>query len=141
MNTIEVIARGVLIKDGYLLVCRPIGKNYCYLPGGHVEFFENIQEALLREWQEELNCICEVGAFLNFFEERFTDLDQQCHHEYTFLYIVSCSALQPKNEVKSNEAHVNFEWVPVKNLHKHPLLPKSMQAFLTALNTPEVVDR
>ena len=141
MNTIEVIARGVLIKDGYLLVCRHVNKDYCYLPGGHVEFFETAQEALQRECQEELNCSCEVGAFLNFFEERFSDADQQKHHEYTFLYRVDCAELQPKINAKSNEAHVKFEWVPVKDLHKHPLLPKSMQAYLIALNTPEAIDR
>ena len=141
MNTIEVIARGLLIKDGYLLVCCPVGKNYYYLPGGHVEFFESTQEALQREWQEELNCYCEVGTLLDCFEERFIDASQQRHHEYTFLYRVDCVALQPKIEVKSNETHVQFEWMPIKHLHKHPLLPKSMQTFLIALNTPEATDR
>ena len=141
MNTIEVIARGVLIKDGYLLVCRPVGKNYCYLPGGHVEFFETAQEALQREWQEELDCSCEVGSFLNFFEERFTDSDERKHHEYTFLYRVNCASLHANEDVKSNQAHIAFEWVPVKDLRKHPLLPKSMQTYLIALNTPEAIDR
>jgi len=141
MNAIEVIARGVLIKDGYLLVCQPINKDYSYLPGGHVEFFETAQDALQREWQEELNCSCEVGAFLNFFEERFTDSNQQNHHEYTFLYRVNCALLCGNEDVKSNQTHISFKWVPVKDLHKHPILPKSMQAYLIALNIPEAIDR
>ena len=141
MNTIEVIARGVLIKNGYLLVCCPISKSYSYLPGGHVEFFETAQEALLREWEEELNCSCEVGSLLECFEERFIDSDQKKHHEYTFLYRIHCSSLRADEVVKSNQSHITFEWVPVKNLHQHPLLPKSIQSFLIALNIPKAIDR
>ena len=141
MNTIEIIVRGVLIKDGYLLVCRPVGKAYCYLPGGHVEFFETAQEALQREWQEELNYSCEIGSFLKVFEERFIDSNQQKHHEYTFLYQVDCLELQANLEVKSNESFIQFEWVPLNDLQQYPLLPKSMQTFLIDSNTLIIIDQ
>ena len=141
MNTIEIIARGLLIKDCYLLVCRPVDKGYIYLPGGHVEFFETAKEALQREWREELNCSCEVGSFLKVFEERFIDSNQRKHHEYTFLYQVDCSELQPTLEVKSNESLIRFEWVPLNDLQKYPLLPKGMQTFLIDSNTLTVIDQ
>ena len=141
MNRIEVIARGVLIKEEFLLVCRPVGKNYCYLPGGHVEFFETVQEALQREWQEELDCSCELGTFLKFFEEHFMDSNERKHHEYTFLYRVNCSSLHVNEAVKSNQSHISFEWVPLNDLHKHSLLPKSMQTYLMCLNTPKAIAR
>ena len=130
MNSIEIIARGLLVKDNYFLVCRPINKTYVYLPGGHVEFFETTQNALIREWQEELNCPCQIDSLLTFFEERFTDYTQQKHHEYTFLYQVNCEVLNPSTSITSNEPHINFEWIPLKDLKKQPLLPKSIQTYL-----------
>lgn len=133
MNTIEVIARGVLIKNEHLLVCQPIGKDYIYLPGGHIEFFETAQKALLREWQEELNCSCEIVSLLSFFENCFVDSAQQKHHEYTLLYQIKCDKLQPNKFVNSNESHISFKWIALKNLSLENLLPKNIQNFLIDL--------
>ncbi len=53
MNEIEVIARGLCIRDGKVLLCRHIKQAYNYLPGGHVEFGESATDALAREMMEE----------------------------------------------------------------------------------------
>ena len=72
MNTIETLVRGVCVKDNHILVYQNTNFGYVCLPGGHVEFWEPMTEALRREWNEEVGCDCEVGKFLNFFEELWT---------------------------------------------------------------------
>jgi len=50
---IEIIARGVCVKGGKLLLCHSKGAPNTYLPGGHVEFCEDAKVALAREVVEE----------------------------------------------------------------------------------------
>ena len=57
---IEVIARGVCVAGGRVLLCRAKGGSSTYLPGGHVEFGETGREALVREMREEKDSLEEV---------------------------------------------------------------------------------
>lgn len=49
-DRIEVIARGVCVAGGKVLLCRPKAGGYTYLPGGHVEFGETSREAVRWAW-------------------------------------------------------------------------------------------
>ena len=60
MDSIETIVRGVCVKDGHLLVYQNTNFGYICLPGGHVEFWEPMTDALCREWNEEVGCDCAV---------------------------------------------------------------------------------
>lgn len=59
--TCDLRVAGVLIRNGYLLVQRDTGGTEYALPGGHVQIGETTMQALLREWQEEMNTpiVCE----------------------------------------------------------------------------------
>lgn len=129
-SSIENIVRGVLLQSQHLLVCKNKKKDYFYLPGGHIEFGESMTAALQREWQEELGATCEVQEFLAFFEDRFTDADHIKHHEYTFLYRVSCSAISQDQTPPSVELHIEFCWLPIADLPQSRLLPQSTQKYL-----------
>lgn len=130
MNAIEIIVRGILIKDNHLLVCQGIGKDYFYLPGGHIEFFETEKEALHREWEEELGCDCQIDKFLSHFEDFFMDDRQRKHHEYTFLYAVSCEALSLEKPLPQCEPHIKFHWIPLNQLPTCLLLGEKIKSFL-----------
>ena len=71
ISGIENIARGVCISDGHVLLCRPKGGAYSYLPGGHIEFGETGREALVREIREELGVEASAGRFLGVVENSF----------------------------------------------------------------------
>lgn len=49
-------------------------KNYWCFPGGHVEEFENLETAVVREIKEETNLSFQPD-FLHYFEEIFPDKD------------------------------------------------------------------
>ena len=68
---IEIIARGVCVQEGKILLCRAKGGATTYLPGGHVEFGETGRQALVREVEEEMGVDAETGAFLGVVENAF----------------------------------------------------------------------
>ena len=49
MTKIELIARGIIINDGKILLCDNLKKGYYFLPGGQIEEGEDIETALKRE--------------------------------------------------------------------------------------------
>ena len=134
---IEIIVRGLLIKDKHLLVCHNAENRFAYLPGGHVEFWETREQALQREWQEELDCNCRVGKFLRLFEDRFTDDKGETFHEYAFLYQVSCEFLNLQNPLPHPEPDLFFEWIPLSKIDHHNILPLAMRDYIGTF-TPEV---
>jgi ADP-ribose pyrophosphatase YjhB (NUDIX family) len=60
-----VRTRGIIIHDGKLLgVKHPHDTSFCALPGGHIEWKEDIKECLSREMVEELGVIPQIGRLL-----------------------------------------------------------------------------
>ena len=68
----KIIVSGILsTKDGVMLAKRPLTKKIApgkfHLPGGHVEFGEDPEIALKREFSEEFNLNIEVGEVIRTF--------------------------------------------------------------------------
>ena len=70
---IEILARGVLVQNGRVLLCHTKGAANTYLPGGHVEFKESARAALCREIKEEMGLDSTAGRFLGAVEHSFAD--------------------------------------------------------------------
>ena len=129
MNTIETIVRGVCVRNEHLLVYQNTKFGYICLPGGHVEFWEPMETALIREWNEEVGCDCDVKNFLNFFEERYERSGGK-RHEYAFLYEVSCDTLCVSDPLKRMEPHIALQWMPLLQFKNCNFVSKAQQTFL-----------
>lgn len=106
-GTIELIARGVLrTPTGDILVCRNIGSDYWYLPGGHVEFGETAEEALRREVQEEGGIAVEKVQMIGVCEQLFTHAGKQRHE----INIVFAGTVMSSEPITSREDHLEFSW-------------------------------
>ncbi len=66
LQNIRIRAAGILVKDGEILLVRheKNGKSYWLLPGGGVDFGESVEEALIREFREEVGLPIQVGKLV-----------------------------------------------------------------------------
>ena len=117
---IEVIARGVCVADGKILLCKAKGGKTTYLPGGHIEFGETGRLALAREIKEELGLDSTTGAFLGAVENSFLQHGKP-HAEINLVYELVLAA----GEIKAREDWIDFEWRPHSDLGD--LLPEAFR--------------
>lgn len=123
---IEVIARGIAIRDGKILLCRAKGGSSTYLPGGHIEFGEKGKEALVREIKEEMGLDATAGEMVGVVENAFIQKGKP-HQEINLVYHLEfepmIAAMMPTHAM---EDWIEFEWCPLAELEKANLLPVDM---------------
>lgn len=104
---------------------------YC-LPGGHVEFGEDLASALSREIDEEAGLNVEVDKLVyvheHFYRHRGVD-----SHEIGFYFLVDLSSEFPAPDgqgyIPHRESHLRMRLLPLDDLRRVSLLP----AFLADL--------
>lgn len=126
-DRIEVIARGVCVAGGKVLLCRPKAGGYTYLPGGHVEFGETSREALVREMAEETGLVAKAGELLGVVESQF-DQGGRRHCEVSLVYRMEVEpAPDPERPVEAREDWIVFEWCPIDRIDAANMLPPEMR--------------
>ena len=127
---IEVIARGVCVQDGKILLCRAKGGATTYLPGGHIEFGETGRQALVREVKEEIGVDAETGAFLGVVENAFQQHGKP-HAEINLVYELKLPATTPARALEDwNEV----EWHD--RAHLADVLPAACRGLSDDSTTP-----
>ena len=133
---IEIIARGVCIRDGRLLACHTKGAANTYLPGGHVEFGESAAHALARELEEELGLTCPVSAYMGAVEHTFVQKGVE-HCEINLVFVFELPE-QPSHEApQSREEYIEFMWLNLDTLVDSNLEPSPLRELISA---PEGTD-
>ena len=127
VSGIENIARGVCVVDGKVLLCRPKGGGYSYLPGGHIEFGEKGREALVREIKEEMGLDAEAGDLLGVVESQFRQHGKP-HAEVNLVYELQLAA--EAADPVSREDWIEFEWRDLAALGDANLLPPEMVEYV-----------
>lgn len=128
-KTIEILVRGVCIRDGRLLVCRSKGAANTYLPGGHVEWGEKAAAGLKREIREELGVRAVVGAFLGAVEHTFMQKGER-HCEINLVFSMELPSLSPGHDPEACEHWIDFTWIPMTALGRHHLEPAPLRKLL-----------
>ena len=124
---IEVMARGVCMVRGRLLLCHTRRASNTYLPGGHVDFGEPAARALCREIGEELGLKARAGRFLGVVEHVYRQKGRR-HCEVNLEFELRIPGLRSDSPPPSAEGHLDFRWVPATpaalraaNLEPEPL--------------------
>ena len=126
---IEVLARGVVVVNGQLLLCHSKGARNRYLPGGHVEFMERAADALEREVLEEMGLRAKAGRFLGAVEHTFTQRGRS-HCEVNLIFEMAVRGLAPDTPPPSREASIEFLWIPLSGLARSRIEPYVLLAKL-----------
>jgi 8-oxo-dGTP pyrophosphatase MutT (NUDIX family) len=134
---IESAARAIIVDDEKILLCRPIDRDFYFLPGGHIEFGETALETLRREIVEELGVTARdvkpIGFVDNIYESGRFGFKR---HEINLLY----EAKLVTNEIKPTEEHIEFRWVEIVNLSKEKILPLAVkEAVIKRLSNGAIV--
>ena len=118
----EVCARVFIIKDGKILLCKRKEGDYFFFPGGHIDFREQAEEALIREIQEEigkpLSDLSFIGANENYFNQNGDE-----HHEFNLVF----SGVIPDGEVVALEDYLDFQWVDLNSLETENIQPVALR--------------
>ena len=94
---------GAIIESpqGVLLAQRnhPPFEGYWCLPGGHIEFGEDVDDALYREIREETGLSITKHRFFGYFTEYYPDLDW---HAVALMFVVQAEGVEvrQRSEVK-----------------------------------------
>jgi 8-oxo-dGTP diphosphatase len=128
-SRIELIARGVLITDSRVLLCRNVKHGYYFLPGGHVEFGEPAASALARELLEECGLPVSVGACV-LVTEGFFLTGRKPHHEMNVVFHVERAGSD--QDIASREPAISFEWVDLVSVPDMDIRPLAVRAWLAS---------
>ena len=114
---------GLIVHQGRLLVMKDTRTAYYYLPGGRISLMETSDEAILREFHEELSASVSIERLLwvneNFFHEDYFGED---FHEICFYYLLKMedtSILSHGERFSFQERTdlcLEFHWQPVEDL-------------------------
>ena len=123
----------ILIRGGFVLVCREPGLDVCYLPGGRIQAGEDSLSAAQRELLEETGQ--DVGALrLALISEDFFQSASGPYQGIAFYYIAQTVPDLPAETFANLSAEGHwFEWVSLGMLDEAQLVPPILRDFVLDL--------
>jgi len=132
MREIEVRSAGVCVSEGRLLLVNheKHERSYWVLPGGHVKPGERLDEALRREFQEEVALDISVGPLV-LVHDFLTDTRHVVNH------VFRVETESAELNVTPQDALKDARWVPLAELDAIDLLPPIAEHIRRVLTHPE----
>jgi 8-oxo-dGTP diphosphatase len=142
-SQIEIITRGVMIHNNFILLCRNVKNGYHFLPGGHVEFGEPASAALAREFIEECGLPLAVGDLLLTHEHIYARKSGPRHEVNLVFHVehLEVSTSGARVRVESKEPKIEFDWIALSELDKIELRPTTMRQWLVERSVKWISDR
>ncbi len=116
--------RAIILHQGKLLAVRhPHDTSFAALPGGHLEWSEDIQECLSREMIEELGAKPDIGKLL--YINNYTQSDGKQYIEF-FFEVKNGKDYLDTGKLARSHAHEIAEIVWVSPADDMRILPKNL---------------
>jgi len=117
---------GVVVQDGRVLLIRrgkePLRGRWT-VPGGTVELGESLEEALVREMEEETALRVEPVEVLTVFDRIEREGDRVVYHYVIVDYLCRCR----EGEARAGSDALEAAWVAPEGLEAYDLPPKALE--------------
>ena len=121
-----VRCRGIIVHEGKLLVVRHAhNSSYAALPGGHLEWGENMPEALTRELIEELGVAPQIGRLL--YTNTFVDSERSVQPIEFFFEVTNAAEYLNLTGLERTHAHELAEVVWISPTDECNLRPEKLR--------------
>lgn len=127
----RVSAYAVVLQQEAILLVRHSGEEFYDLPGGKVEFGETIESALQREALEEAGADLTIGSQLWLGQDYF--YHGKKHAFYQTVQLFYAATISGKLKKPSEPTVTFYDWVPVKDLSRYPVIPVVSEAIQRAM--------
>jgi 8-oxo-dGTP pyrophosphatase MutT (NUDIX family) len=122
-----MLGRAVIEYDRHFLLAHEINAPNTFLPGGHLEPGETMEQCLNRELLEEVGLTAEVGAYLGAVEHMW---GEPTEFEINHCFEIDSFPLDRHEPVISRESHLEFLWVHEDDLEAQNLMPPPLIGLL-----------
>ena len=122
---LDIVARGIIIDGLKILVCK--NSTNTFLPGGHLEFNDNLKDTLKKEIFEELGLESTVDRYIGCVEVIW-EYNGIFHQEIDHVFFVK--GITQKNWIQSKETHISFFWMDIKDMEKEVFGPLNMRKIV-----------
>lgn len=127
-KTTDIRCRAIIIHDNRILVVKhSVDSNFYALPGGHLEWGEDVKTCMRREVIEELGITPEIGRLL--YVRNFIDKDSKQSIEFHFEIINSADYLDI-NKLKGTHGHELVEICWIGKNDSRTIKPQELQVDL-----------
>ena len=123
-------------ENKYLFVDMGVGNYFC-APGGHVEWFENSQNAAIREVEEETGMKVEISNLFLVHENFYYNVKNIKFHEIAFYYLLHVKkgskivGSQVVEEFdKGKKDILKFKWLSKEEIEKVELKPAVLKELI-----------
>jgi ADP-ribose pyrophosphatase YjhB (NUDIX family) len=124
-SNIHLIARAFLFCGENVVLCRVKGKDWFFLPGGHIENGESAKAALLRELNEEIGQNdYDIPSFIGVCENIFSLDENTLQQEVNMIFKVD---LGVGFKIAGLEDDIEFVTVKKQGLNGLKILPGSLK--------------
>ena len=130
---------GIAVYDEHLLVEHNVRHDFCFVPGGPVEYRENAIEPLATEIREEVKIERLVLVADNLFE-----LDNDRFQEVALYFLIEFAPgskiLDRDGVFEGSNAGTISQWIPLDKVEQASLFPAFVRERMRAIpQTPECV--
>ena len=124
---------GICIKENKIFLSKLKTDKYWTFVGGKVEFNEATDNAILREYKEEVGVNLQIDKFIALIEN-FFDLQGDSWHQYIFFYQLKddnnvLEFFEGEREVEDNKNAI-YKWFDLAEISDVPIKPDCSREIL-----------
>ena len=108
-SRVRVACRGIVVRDGMILLTYEVNSNQWFIPGGGLEKGENLEQCCIRELAEETGLVVQTGHHFATIDEYYGDWLFTSHY-------FTCEVTgETERLLTEREAQMGLEprWIPL----------------------------